>query len=155
MFDGKRLHYRNRFVRTTHYLAERAADKPLMRNYGQQRPGGPLGNAFRTPANVANTSVQYHAGNLLALYEGGRPWQLDPDSLETIGEYDYDGELKSSYTYSAHPTWDPDTARALQLRDSVRTDAPNCARTASTRGESCTTCTRSTCPSRRSTTIAR
>ena len=108
-FDGKRVHYRNRFVQTTHYLAERAADKPVMRNYGQQRPGGPLANAFRTPANVANTSVQYHAGNLLALYEGGRPWQLDPDSLETIGEYDYDGQLKSSYTYSAHPTWDPAT----------------------------------------------
>ena len=108
-FDGKRLHYRNRFVRTTHYLAERAADKPVMRNYGQQRPGGPLANAFRTPANVANTSVQYHAGNLLALYEGGRPWQVDPDSMETLGEYDYDGELKSSYTYSAHPTWDPAT----------------------------------------------
>jgi all-trans-8'-apo-beta-carotenal 15,15'-oxygenase len=80
-----------------------------MRNYGQQRAGGPLGNAFRMPANVANTSVQYHAGNLLALYEGGRPWQLDPDSLETIGEYDFDGRLKSSYTYSAHPTWDPAT----------------------------------------------
>jgi all-trans-8'-apo-beta-carotenal 15,15'-oxygenase len=108
-FDGQRVHYRNRFVRTTHYLAERAADKPVMRNYGQQRPGGPLANAFRTPANVANTSVQYHAGNLLALYEGGRPWQLDPDTLDTIGEYDYDGELKSSYTYSAHPTWDPAT----------------------------------------------
>ena len=96
-------------MRTTHYLAERAADKPVMRNYGQQRPGGPLANAFRMPANVANTSVQYHAGNLLALYEGGRPWQLDPDTLETIGEYDYDGKLKSSYTYSAHPTWDPAT----------------------------------------------
>jgi len=108
-FDGKQLHYRNRFVRTTHYLAERAADKPVMRNYGQQRPGGPLGNAFRMPANVANTSVQYHAGNLLALYEGGRPWALDPDSLETIGEYDYDGALGKSYTYSAHPTWDPAT----------------------------------------------
>jgi all-trans-8'-apo-beta-carotenal 15,15'-oxygenase len=108
-FDGKRVHYRNRFVRTTHYLAERAADKPVLRNYGQQRPGGPLGNAFRVPANVANTSVQYHAGSLLALYEGGRPWELDPDSLETLGEYDYDGQLKSSYTYSAHPTWDPTT----------------------------------------------
>jgi all-trans-8'-apo-beta-carotenal 15,15'-oxygenase len=109
VFDGKGVHYRNRYVRTTHYLAERAADKPVMRNYGQQRPGGPLANAFRTPANVANTSVQYHAGNLLALYEGGRPWQLDPDTLETLGEYDYDGKLKSSFTYSAHPTWDPAT----------------------------------------------
>ena len=109
VFDGNGLHYRNRFVRTTHYLAERAADKPLMRNYGQQRPGGPLANAFRMPVNVANTSVQYHAGNLLALYEGGRPWQLDPDTLETVGEYDYDGKLGSSSTYSAHPTWDPAT----------------------------------------------
>ena len=108
-FGGKALHYRNRFVRTTHYLAERAADKPVLRNYGQQRPGGPLANAFRMPTNVANTSVQYHAGNLLALYEGGRPWQLDPDTLETIGEYDYDGKLGGSSTYSAHPTWDPET----------------------------------------------
>ena len=91
-----------------------------MRDYGQQRPGGPLANAFRTPANVANTSVQYHAGKLLALYEGGRPWELDPDTLETLGEYDYDGALRSSSTYSAHPTWDPATARALQLRDPVR-----------------------------------
>jgi all-trans-8'-apo-beta-carotenal 15,15'-oxygenase len=108
-FDGKRIRYRNRFVRTTHYLAERSADKPLMRGYGQQRPGGPLANAFRMPANVANISVQYHADKLLALYEGGHPWQLDPDTLETVGAYDYDGELKSSYTYSAHPTWDPAT----------------------------------------------
>jgi all-trans-8'-apo-beta-carotenal 15,15'-oxygenase len=108
-FEGGRVRYRNRFVRTTHYLAERAADKPLMRGYGQQRPGGPLANAFRTPANVANISVTYHGGNLLALWEGGRPWQLDPDTLDTIGEYDFDGELKGGYAYSAHPTWDPAT----------------------------------------------
>ena len=112
--DG-RVRYRNRFVRTTHYLAERAADKPLMRGYGQQRPGGPLANAFRTPANVANTSVSTTPGNLLALYEGGRPWQLDPDTLDTIGEYDFDGELKGGYTYSAHPTWDPATGELFNF----------------------------------------
>jgi all-trans-8'-apo-beta-carotenal 15,15'-oxygenase len=103
------IRYRNRYVRTNHFLAERAADKPVMRGYGQQRPGGVPRNAFRTPANVANTSVQYHSGNLLALYEGGRPWQVDPDTLQTVGEYDFDGELKGGYTYSAHPTWDPAT----------------------------------------------
>src|SRR5262249_16194071 len=54
--DGGRVRYRNKYVRTTHYLKERAADKPLMRGYGQQRPGGPFTNAFRTPANVANIS---------------------------------------------------------------------------------------------------
>jgi all-trans-8'-apo-beta-carotenal 15,15'-oxygenase len=109
VFEGGRIRYRNRYVRTTHYLAERAADKPLMRGYGQQRPGGVLANAFRTPANVANINVTYHSGNLLALWEGGRPWRLDPDTLETIGEYDFDGELKGGYAYSAHPTWDPAT----------------------------------------------
>ena len=108
-FDGKRVHYRNRYVRTTHYLAERAADKPVLRNYGQQRPGGPLANAFRMPANVANTSVQYHAGKLLALYEG-RP------AVAARSGHARDGrrvrlrrELERSYTYSAHPTWDPAT----------------------------------------------
>jgi all-trans-8'-apo-beta-carotenal 15,15'-oxygenase len=108
--DGRGgVRYRNRYVRTTHYLKERSADKPLMRGYGQQKPGGPLANAFRTPANTANISVTWHAGHLLALWEGGRPWELDPDTLETMGEYDFDGELKGGYSYSAHPTWDPAT----------------------------------------------
>ena len=106
--DGQ-VRYRNKYVQTTHYLKERNADKPLMRGYGQQRPGGVLTNAFRQPANVANISVTYHSGNLLALWEGGKPWRLDPDTLDTIGEYDFDGELKRGYAYSAHPTWDPAT----------------------------------------------
>jgi all-trans-8'-apo-beta-carotenal 15,15'-oxygenase len=114
-FEGGRVRYRNRFVRTTHYLAERAADKPLMRAYGQQRPGGPLANAFRRPTNMPNVSVQYHAGNLLALDEGGHPWQLDPDTLDTIGEYDFDGELNAAYSYSAHPTLDPTTGELFNF----------------------------------------
>src|SRR5438093_12533837 len=42
VLDGESVRYRNRYVRTTHYLAERAADRPLTRGYGQQRPGGVL-----------------------------------------------------------------------------------------------------------------
>jgi all-trans-8'-apo-beta-carotenal 15,15'-oxygenase len=109
------VRYRNKYVQTTHYLKERNADKPLMRGYGQQRPGGVLTNGFRQPANVANISVTYHSGNLLALWEGGRPWRLDPDTLDTIGEYDFDGELKAGYGYSAHPTWDPATGELFNF----------------------------------------
>ena len=150
-----RIRYRNRFVRTTHYLAERAADKPVMRNYGQQRPGGPLANALRTPANVANTSVQYHAGNLLALYEGGRPWQLDPDTLETIGEYDFDGELKGSLHVLRPSDLGSRHRRALQLRHPVRPahEAAHVPGRLARAGS--ITCTRSRCRSRRSTTTAR
>jgi all-trans-8'-apo-beta-carotenal 15,15'-oxygenase len=109
------VRYRNRFVRTNHYLAERGARKPPMRGFGNQRPGGPLGNAFRVPGNVANTSVTFHAGNLFALWEGGHPWQLDPDTLETIGDHDFDGRLKGAHAFSAHPKIDPATGELFNF----------------------------------------
>jgi all-trans-8'-apo-beta-carotenal 15,15'-oxygenase len=112
--DG-RVHYRNRFVQTNHYLGERGADRPPMRGFGNQRPAGPLGNAFRTPGNVANTSVTFHAGKLLALWEGGHPWRLDPDTLETIGEHDFDGRLKGAHAFSAHPKVDPATGELFNF----------------------------------------
>ena len=114
-FRDGRVSYRNRFVRTNHFLAERDAHRPPMRGFGNQRPGGPLGNALRTPANVANTSVTFHAGNLLALWEGGHPWRLDPDTLETIGEHDFDGRLKGAHAFSAHPKVDPATGELFNF----------------------------------------
>ncbi len=113
--DDGRVRYRNRFVRTNHYLAERTADRPPMRGFGNQLRGGPLGNAFRFPGNVANTSVTLHAGNLMALWEGGHPWRLDPDTLETIGEYDFDGRLKQAHAFSAHPKIDPATGELFNF----------------------------------------
>jgi all-trans-8'-apo-beta-carotenal 15,15'-oxygenase len=114
-FEGGRVRYRNRFVRTNHYLAERGADRPPMRGFGNQLRGGPLGNAFRVPGNVANTSVTFHAGNLFALWEGGHPWRLDPDTLETIGEHDFDGRLKGAHAFSAHPKVDPATGELFNF----------------------------------------
>jgi all-trans-8'-apo-beta-carotenal 15,15'-oxygenase len=109
IFDGDGIHYRNRFVQTTHYLGETSTASPRFRTFGDQRAGGPLANAFRVPtaSNAANTSVILHAGKLLALWEGGHPWRVDPDSLETLGEEDFDGALKSAHTFSAHPKFDP------------------------------------------------
>jgi all-trans-8'-apo-beta-carotenal 15,15'-oxygenase len=108
-FGEEGLRYRNRFVQTTHYLGERSAAEPRFRTFGDQRAGGPLANAFRVPtaSNAANTSVVLHGGKLLALWEGGHPWRLDPDSLETLGEEDFDGALKSAHAFSAHPKFDP------------------------------------------------
>ena len=63
----------------------------------------------RLPANCANTSMVYHGGKLLALWEGGRPWQLDPITLDTIGEHDYNGELTKLNSFSAHGTVDAKT----------------------------------------------
>jgi carotenoid cleavage dioxygenase-like enzyme len=40
------------------------------------RKGGIVANAFRLPANAANTSVQMLGKKLLALWEGGPPYEV-------------------------------------------------------------------------------
>ncbi|MFS3130773.1 carotenoid oxygenase family protein [Nocardioides sp. Bht2] len=106
-FDGGRVRFRNRYVRTSHYRAGQSSVGAPMRGLGTLRPGGPLANALRMPANVANTSVALHAGELLALWEGGKPHALDPDTLATRGVYDFDGQLRWLGAFSAHPKVDP------------------------------------------------
>lgn len=108
-FQDEGLHYRNRYVRTPKYLAETAANRIVYRSFGQNIPGGPLKNIGRLPANAANTSLMWHGGHLLALWEGGRPWKLDPTTLDSIGEFNYGGRLKPWNAFSAHGKVDPRT----------------------------------------------
>lgn len=100
--DGGKVHFKNRYVRTPKYIEETAAQKILYRGFGTQIPGGLKANFMKMPANPANTSLIYHGGKLLALNEGGRPWALDPATLETEGEYTYDGSLTQANVFSAH-----------------------------------------------------
>jgi all-trans-8'-apo-beta-carotenal 15,15'-oxygenase len=64
---------------------------------------------FRFPGNAANTSVVYHGGKLLTLWEGGDPWELDPGTLETKGPWKFHGKLKSGMPFSAHGKINPRT----------------------------------------------
>ncbi len=98
--DGK-ARFKNRYVRTPKYVEETRDQAVRYRGFGTQIPGGVLKNAFRLPANPANTSLVYHGGHLLALNEGGLPWALESSTLETIGEFNYDGALFGR-TFSAH-----------------------------------------------------
>lgn len=108
-FTDDGIWYRNRYVRTPKYLAETAAGKIVYRSFGHNAPGGMLKNVGRLPANAANTSLIWHGGRLLALWEGGRPWQVDPVTLETIGEFNYGGKLGFTDPFSAHGKVDPKT----------------------------------------------
>ncbi len=108
-FSGAtKVHFRNRYIRTPKYLEETAAQKVLYRGFGTQVPGGFFKNMFRFPANPANTSIVYHANRFLALNEGGRPWEVEPGTLDTLGEYDYEGFLKGK-SFSAHGKIHPRT----------------------------------------------
>lgn len=100
-----RAHFRNRFVRTEGYLAEQKAGKILYRGvFGTQKAGGWLGNIFDLQVkNIANTNIIYWGNKLLALWEGGQPYRLDPYSLETKGLDTLNGILQPGEAFSAHP----------------------------------------------------
>jgi all-trans-8'-apo-beta-carotenal 15,15'-oxygenase len=118
-FDpGSGVHCATRFVRTGKYAAELGASSPAVKGFGTLPPGGPLRNALRlSPAkgNAANTSLMFTAGRLLALWEAGHPWQIDPATLETIGEMDFDGALEARLPFSAHPHADPGTGEIFNF----------------------------------------
>jgi all-trans-8'-apo-beta-carotenal 15,15'-oxygenase len=104
--DG-RAEYRNRFVATDKKTEEDAARRRLYPGFGTPPAGGPLGRMRRARGkSAANTNIVFHGGKLLALWEAGRPWRVDPDTLETIGEDDMGGALGAHSAISAHPKLD-------------------------------------------------
>ncbi len=109
IFKNGKAYYRNRFVQTEAYIKEREAGKILYRGvFGTKKPGGWLNNIFDLKLkNIANTSVIYWGGKLLALWEAAEPYRLDPQTLETIGIEYLDGTLETGDAFAAHPWIDP------------------------------------------------
>jgi carotenoid cleavage dioxygenase-like enzyme len=103
--DG-RASYRNRWVASRGLLEERAAGRALYRGLLELDWGE--APSFK---NTGNTNVVPHAGRLLALMEAALPTRLDPATLDTLGEYDFDGRLLGPMT--AHPKLDPETGEML------------------------------------------
>lgn len=86
-FEGGRATYRNRFIETTGYLAERGAGRSLwpgmLSPHLQARRGWGSIGAMK---DNAGTDVIGHAGKLLAaMSQGSEPWRIDPVTLETLG----------------------------------------------------------------------
>jgi all-trans-8'-apo-beta-carotenal 15,15'-oxygenase len=107
IMDGSRVRFRNRFVRTDHYQRSTAAGRTVGRGITSNRSGGLLANVGRRPANTANTSLMINNDALYALWEAGRPHELDLDTLDTIGMCSLGGALKGPHgAFSAHHTYD-------------------------------------------------
>jgi carotenoid cleavage dioxygenase len=130
--SGGHADFLSRYVRTEKYELESAARRALFGMYRNPYTDDPsVAGRDRT---TANTSVIFHAGRLFALKEDGLPHELDPDTLETRGRYDYRGRMKSE-TATAHPKLDPASgemishgyeARGLATRDvALQVISPN------------------------------
>ena len=103
--DG-RAHYRNRYVLSAGLKEERAAGRGLFSGLLDIDPS----EAPRFK-NTGNTNIVWHAGRLLALMEAAFPTRMEPCTLETLGELDFDGRLAGAMT--AHPKMDPETGEML------------------------------------------
>lgn len=84
--DGK-MEYRNRFVHTTGYLAEKAAGKSLWPGLLEPQHASRKGwGAIGAMKDNAGTDVICHGGKLLAVMsQGSEPYRLDPVTLENLG----------------------------------------------------------------------
>ena len=102
--DGK-ASYRNRFVRTDGFERERDAGEPLWSGIIEPPAENPPGEPEK---DTANTDLLFHNDRLLALwYRGGKPYAMDPLTLETLGPEDFGGSLRCEV--SAHAKVDERT----------------------------------------------
>ncbi len=104
-----RVAYRNRWVRTRQWTLERNAGRALF-GTADPRDNDPSVAGIASQG-AANTNLVSHAGRLLALEEGHPPIEIDPQTLETIGPFDFAGGLPGNMT--AHPKIDPNTGEML------------------------------------------
>jgi carotenoid cleavage dioxygenase len=105
--NGK-AQYRNRYIQTRGFKIERDEGRAIWS--GLLEPPQP-NNPYGPGKNTANTALVCHDGRLLALWEGGAPHAIALPSLETVGEYTYNGKLASAFT--AHPKIDPVTGEMM------------------------------------------
>lgn len=108
-FANGKVSLRRRYVKTDRLMAQRREGRSLNGVYRNVYTNDPLAAKNNT---TANTTVIPHNGVLLALKEDALPWAMDLETLETLGEYNFDGQVKSA-TFTAHPKLDPVTGNLL------------------------------------------
>lgn len=104
-FAGGQAFGAARLVQTRGLLEERARGRAYFLTYGTRPPGG--WNPWRVlrfvregGKNSANTSMFVWHNRVFALCEVGRPYEIDPRTLETFGEEDFGVVFRP---FSAHP----------------------------------------------------
>jgi all-trans-8'-apo-beta-carotenal 15,15'-oxygenase len=112
--NNDRIHFANRFVRTKKFTVEESSRRPVFRTFGTAFTGDALKRsiALESPANV---SVYSFHKSLLAFGEQSLPWELDPNTLETIGLYNFGGTLNEMSPFSAHAKFDQRTGEMFNF----------------------------------------
>ena len=103
-FSGRGVSHVGRLVRTPKLAAERDAGRFLYSAFGTGiQSEAPIQGP--DSMNVANTNAIEHAGKVLAMWEGGSAFALDPKDLSTLGPVTWK-EGFEQVPFSAHPKLD-------------------------------------------------
>jgi carotenoid cleavage dioxygenase-like enzyme len=100
--------FKARWIKTPRFLNNLAARKQLYGVYRNQFTHNESVRNLEKPylGTVMNTAPIAHHGKLYALKEDAQPFEIDPNTLETLGPWNFDGAYKAQ-TFSAHPKVDP------------------------------------------------
>jgi len=86
-FSNGKVHFQNRFVRSKKFFDESRAGRFIYPTWSTQAPGGVLSNMFQTDIlSQAGITVVAIYGKLYAFDESQKPYEIDPDTLRTLGE---------------------------------------------------------------------
>jgi carotenoid cleavage dioxygenase-like enzyme len=102
-FAGGHVDLQRRYVMTDRLAAQRAARKSLFGLY--RNPFTDDESVRDLSPSTANTNIVPFAGRLLALKEDSLPYLVDPETLETMGEWDFGGQIGRT-PFTAHPKID-------------------------------------------------
>jgi carotenoid cleavage dioxygenase len=109
-FSGGHVDLKQRYIQSERLKSERAARRSLHGLYRNPYTDDP--SVRGKSRAVYNTTPIFHGGRLLALKEDSRAMELDPHTLDTLGEWDLAGKLRSQ-TMTAHPRLDPESGELL------------------------------------------
>lgn len=101
--QGSRVSHRARITGTSKFKKEEAAQQHRVDGFATK-----LGKEFvmhPDELNTANTSVVFHGEELWTLWEGGSPYVIEPDSLDTRGIKVFSPDT-DGIAFSAHPRLD-------------------------------------------------
>ncbi|MDJ0790008.1 MAG: carotenoid oxygenase family protein [Myxococcota bacterium] len=106
-FEDGQAHHLGRYARTESYLRNAAENAYVV--------GGLSVKADRVveppvPGHSPNTNIVPHGGRLFAMAENMPPFEMDPETLESKGMWDYDGKMLGMST-TAHPKIDGKTGQ--------------------------------------------
>jgi carotenoid cleavage dioxygenase-like enzyme len=109
--DGK-VDYRNRWVRTAKFKLEAKAGRSLFDPLNPFDCEPEYSEFVLTDKDgLANTALVWHGERLLVMEEGHPPYEIDPDTLESVGSWNFRGKLHTAMT--AHPKVDPKTGEMV------------------------------------------